>query len=130
MKKKQKLVYTDDSKDLNEYMTYFSHVRTLLYGFVHGFFINFPSIQYVLLILIKILLICILIRKKRLVRSFSISVCIFLYYFAGILIDLLCFLSKNSLMPQLLLHNVVSEYTWVNIFELLCLGVICLSVFC
>lgn len=85
-------------------MTFFSHIKTLLYGFVHGFFINFPNVQYISLILIKTYLIFIVFDKNKIIKGKMVGCSlVVIYYSAGIIMDILCMLSKNLTIPDLLM---------------------------
>jgi hypothetical protein len=72
----------------------FIGLKCSLYGFIHGYFINCNEIQYILLILIKIFLIGIIRKNCELFEHKLLSMLNMLYYFGGILIDLVCLLSK------------------------------------
>ena len=66
---------------------------------MHGFFINDPNLQYILLILIKVGLIFIVLKNQKLLKSWiRVSVC--LYFLCGILIDVMCLQSIEHKLPQ------------------------------
>lgn len=108
-------------------MTYFRHLKSLMYGFVHGFFIYEPLIQYALLISIKIYFMAVTLREKTVIRNNLMRYIIFTYFFTGMWMDMLCLFSKMLFIPKSFLTNIVNDYNLVNILELVCISIITLT---
>ncbi len=90
------------------------NLKNLLNGFVHGFFIDDPTLQYVLLMLIKFGLIYIVFRKKKLLKSWiCISICT--YFFCGILIDVMCIMSIEKILPKIQIYFLFGSFKLMDL---------------
>ncbi len=82
-------------------MTYLQHIKNLIYGFIHGYFLDNTLLQYILLIIVKLVLIFFVLKKPNIKKKKIFIILTITYFIVGIIIDLLCILSKHNLRKKL-----------------------------
>ena len=98
--------------DMN--MVIFNGIKCVLYGFIHGYFIDQNELQYILLIIVKIWLLVINVRWSFLFEHKVLCVTSFIYYFAGVIIDSLCLMDKIGIIPGGLFKKMFNQYSGLN----------------
>ena len=108
--------------DIN--MVIFNGIKCVLYGFIHGFFIDQNELQYILLIVVKIWLLVVNVRWSCLFEHEVLCVTSFLYYFAGVIIDTLCLMDNTGIIPEGLFKTMFNKYSGLNLAEFILLVVL------
>lgn len=92
--------------------------KNILNAFIHGYFLGHTTLQYSLLILVKIYVIILLLKVNFFPDKKCINYFVFMYCFIGILIDIFCLMSKNKCIPQMLLGYGNNEYKYASEIQL------------
>jgi hypothetical protein len=114
----KKLKNFEDNRIENYEIFFLMLSKNILNAFIHGYFLGHTTLQYSLLILVKICIIIVLLKVNFFPDKKCINHFVLMYSLIGILIDVLCLMSKNQCIPQMLLGYGNSEYNYVSEIQL------------
>jgi hypothetical protein len=87
-------------------MVIFHCIKSCLYGFVHGYFLQHNEWQYVMLILVKVILLILICKYPALFKYSKLAKLTIMYFVMGISLDLLSMVGKLNLFHPSILSTV------------------------
>lgn len=127
--RKEKLEEKEDIQNEDFYELVFECIKCILYGFIHGYFINQNEVQYILLILVKVFLISVIVKRKQYFKHRVFSVLKLLYFVMGIGVDVLCLISKMQMIPKSMVNDVSGSFSTISIIEITIMSILLMTVF-